>query len=145
MAKINFYNLPFNWRVDLSCFFPCSPYSTMLINNTGQVQDTFHEYNPSFVKSTNHDASISVDIFSNEKFSHVSAVLISYSWQALFPDLSEYNQLLRSGFSDNDFILIHNPFTSVPLKEGILPVQSEFVATHQDGKFMINRVCNNAE
>lgn len=144
MAKINFYNQPFNWRVDLSCFFPCSSYATMLLTNTGQVQDIFHEYNPAFVKQTNPNASISVDIFSNENYSHVSAVLISYGWPVLFPDLSkdlsEYDPLLHFGPTDNDFILIHNPFAAVPLKERILPVQMEFQATHRDGKYTIQRV-----
>ena len=140
MAKIDFINQPFNWRVDLSCFFPCSPYITIDINQAGQAQDTYHAYIPSFAKGSNQDKSINVDIFANDKYSHVSAVIISHIWQVLFPDLSKYDLLLNYGLHENDFILIHNPFASVPLNVGVLPVERELVATHKDSEFTIHTI-----
>lgn len=95
MSKINFINQPFNWRVDLSCFFPCSPYMTLDINPVGQVQEAYHEYIPCFSRGSNKNSSINVNIFANDKYSHVSAVLISHVWQVLFPDLSKHDLLLH--------------------------------------------------
>lgn len=140
MAKIHFFNQPNNWRVDLSCFYPCSPYTTLDIDRSGKVHDTYHAYIPSITKSSKQDALINVDIFANEKYSHVSAVLISHAWQVLFPDLSKYERSLIFGPCDNDFMLIHNPFALVPLKEGIIPVERELIATHQGTQFIISTV-----
>ena len=137
MAKIDFINQPLNWRVDLSCFFPCSPYMTLEINQIGQVQDTYHIYSPSFAKGSNQNIQINVDIFTNDEYSHVSAVIISHAWQVLFPELSKYERLLYYGVKENDFMLIHNPFASVPLNTGILPVEREIVATTNDDSFNI--------
>jgi hypothetical protein len=37
-------------------------------------------------------------------------------------------------------MLIHNPFASVPLDVGTLPVEREFVTTHKDGEFIIQPI-----
>ena len=137
MAKINFINQPLNWRIDLSCFFPISPYMTLNIDSSNGVQDTYHAYNPSFNKCQNNSSKINVDIFSDEKYSHISAVLISHWWQVLFPELSAHERFLIYGVNDNDFMLIHNRFASVPLDSGLLPVERELVTKHKNGSFVI--------
>lgn len=141
MADIDFINQPLNWRVDLSCFFPCSPYLTMDIDRSANIHDTYHSYSPSFVKGSYKDkekiSSISVDIFGNNKYAHVSAVIVSHFWQVLFPKLNQHERFLNFGISDNDFMLIHNPFALYPLDHGLLPVERELVATHHEDSFTI--------
>ncbi len=140
MAKIDFMNQPQNWQVDVSCFFPCSPYLTLAVEPSGKVYDAYHSYNPSFNKGLDESKKINVDIFANEKYSHVSAVLISRCWEVLFPNLSHYVPYLNFGVNDNDFILIHNPFASVPIEVGVLPVKRELIAEQKDGKFIIETI-----
>lgn len=138
MADIDFFNQPMNWKVDLSCFFPYSPYMTMDIDQKGTVHDTYHAYDPSFNKGNLQNSDISVDIFSSNKYSHVSAVLISRSWPVLFPNLSKYELLLAFGSTDNDFMLIHNPFADYKLETGLLPVERELVTEYKENKFTIH-------
>lgn len=142
MADIAFMNQPMNWRIDLSCFFPCSPYMTMDIDQAGNVHDTYHAYSPSFNKGNEKNKEISVDIFGSKKYAHVSAVLISHFWQVLFPNLSQHELFLNFGVTDNDFMLIHNPFADYKLEPGLLLVEREMVTEHNEGKFTIQRMGN---
>jgi len=128
MADIDFMNQPMNWRVDLSCFFPISPYMTMDINRAGSIQDIYHSFCPSFNKGNKKESPINVDIFGSAEYSHVSAVIISRHWPVLFPKLSQHEPVLSFDSSDNDFMLIHNPYAIHKLPPKTLPVESEFIA-----------------
>ena len=138
MADIDFYNQPMNWRVDLSCFFPCSPYTTINITKDGNIHDTYHDYQPLFNKGDKETSPISVSIFDSPKYSHVSAVLISHCWQVLFPNLAKHELTLNFNATDNDFMLIHNPFAAYKLEPYSLPVHRELVAKHEESTFTIN-------
>ena len=138
MSDIPSINQPMNYRVDLSCFFPFSPYMTINIDQSENFGDTYHTYTPSFNKGNKENSKISVDIFGNNKYSHVSAVLISRCWQVLFPNLSQYEQFLNFGIICNDFMLIHNPFADYRLEAGLLPVERELMAEHDNEEFTIH-------
>lgn len=140
MADIPFMNQPMNWRIDLSCFFPCSPYMTMNIDQKANILDTYHAYSPSFNKGNEENREINVDIFSSKKYAHVSGVLISHCWQVLFPNLSQCELFLNFGVSDNDFMLIHNPFANYELEPGLLPVEREMVTEHDEVNFTIKKI-----
>lgn len=127
MSDVDFFNQAMNWRIDLSCFFPISPYMTMDIDQSGSVQDTYHAFSPSFAKGNKKGSTINVNIFSTNEFSHVSAVIISRNWPALFPKLPRH-QLLNYDAHGNDFMLIHNPFAAKKLQLCALPVERELIA-----------------
>jgi hypothetical protein len=132
-AKIDFMNQANNFRVDLSCFFPISPYMTMDILDK-QIMDTYHNFQSSFDKANNPESPIGLEIFSNERYAHVSAVILSHRREVLFPKLSEQKYYIY-GPNDNDFMIILNPFAKIPLDPHVLHAIRTCITTHTSGEF----------
>ncbi len=55
LAKIDLINQPMNWHVDLSCFFPCSPYKTIEFDMDKKIHNSYHLYQDSFEKGSNNN------------------------------------------------------------------------------------------
>jgi hypothetical protein len=98
--------------IELSCFFNLSPY--------GGLEEFIYKDNAKNVK-------IETNLFETDKYSYVSAVLISYSDIVFFPDREEYGCSLQLGSCKNDFLLVHNPRApeEIRLPYGILPIATE--------------------
>ena len=137
MAKIPFFNQPLDYRVDLSCIFSLSPMKIPIIREDDKhfLGFPYYDHAPAFVKLKT-DSLIKTDYFTNDNFSHISAVLISHSGWVFFPDIDQYDLPVSWGKCRNDYILIHNPFAKVPLPRGLFPVYREVFPenTHNNAK-----------
>lgn len=103
MATIPFFHQPGMPAIDIGSFIP----------------------NPSTqVTPKNHNGS-EIDIFfRNDKYSYVSAVLISHHWPVFFPDLDKFGEITWKNCR-NDFLLLHNPYAKVPLAHNVFPCLNE--------------------
>lgn len=113
---------------------------TMQIDTSGNVHDIYHEYQPVFNKKNKSE--INIEVFSNETYSHVRAVLISRFEQVLFPNLSHHNRIFYFDEVGNGFILIHNRFADFKLETGALPVRKEFIAEFKENRCFVRDVEN---
>ncbi len=78
-----------------------------------------------FIK-TNTTSLIKTDYFCDDKYSHVSAVLISYSGWVFFPDADKYGAtIFWQDECRNDYLLIYNPFAKVELPRNYFSVEKE--------------------
>ena len=143
MAKIPFFNQPRLPSVDISCIFSCSyntniPIYPDLKNGQVSTGEPYHAYEESFKKKNSANGSdINTAYFSNQKYAHISAILISHDGHVFFPDADKYG-FIRWGKCRNDFLLIRNPFAKIPLPAGIFPVYRETLTQINEGKFQIN-------
>lgn len=131
-APISFIHQPMSPDIDLSCFFPSSPYISVPFHKDGSggiplPGNPYYEIEETFKKTTNGSNIVS-NYFSNPDYAYISAVLISHSSLALFPEIDEYKPC-SWGITRNDFLLMRNPLATKKLPEGSLSVYRETIAT----------------
>jgi len=63
----------------------------------------------------------------------------SYYIEATCPKKGSAEKLYYNTM-DNDFLLIHNPFATIPLPPGSFPVAREMIAKHHNGSFTIEPI-----
>ncbi len=141
MAKIPFFNQPIDYQVDLSCIFGLSSRKVPVIRDqTGQqyMGAIYYDQELSFPKQASGKP-IDTYYFVDDKYSHISAILISHSGWVFFPDADKYGTPLRWEECRNDYILVHNPFAKTPLPTGYFSVYREI--TPSDVNDFLNPTC----
>lgn len=103
------------------------------LNMKHELGEPYHEQQPSFKKVSNKipgepEAELKMDYFANNEYSHISAILLSYDGCVFFPGLDQYTAIQWKKCR-NDFILVHNPFATIPLPVGIFDVSLEVTAS----------------
>lgn len=129
MAKIPSFNQPIDYRVDLSCILGLSPMKIPIVqteNNERFMGSPYYDHEPEFAKS-HSESPIKTNYFTDDAFSHISAILISHTGWVFFPDIDQdkYDMHVRWEDSRNDYILVHNPFAKAPLPPQLFPVYRE--------------------
>lgn len=132
MAKIPFFNQPMDYCVDLSCILGLSPRKVPVLRDSygnHSMGPIYHDEEFSFSKSGT-GSSITTNYFSNDTYGHISAILISHSGWAFFPDANQHGVPLHWEECRNDYILVHNPFAKTPLPIGYFSVYRE-ITSHE--------------
>ena len=140
LAKIAPHNQTNNFHNDLRCIFGISPMKFPLIpsqNDGYKMGNPYHDYQPSFKKTIgkNQDKTpipIKNDYFSDDEYSHISAILISHTGLTFFPDIEKYVNYCNWRNCRNDYTLIHNQFAKVPLPIGLFKVAREVTSMLTD-------------
>ncbi len=135
MAKIPSFNQPIDYRVDISCILGLSQMKIPIIkreNNEHFMGSPYYDYEPEFIKS-HSNSPIKTNYFTDEAFSHISAILISHTGWVFFPNIDQdrYDMAVRWEESRNDYILVHNPFAKVPLPPKMFPVYREILVNER--------------
>lgn len=144
LAKIPWINRTGNFQNDLRCIFGMSAPMIPIIEDTkGQrsMGNPYHTAQQSFekvTKKTNDPAPIKIDYFASDEYSHISAILISYTDCTFFPEIDQYLPFINWRHCQNDYLLVHNPFAKVKLPVGFFNVLREVTATIVDGGMEIN-------
>lgn len=148
MSKIPLFNQPRDYLVDLSCILGLSARKIPIIqsqNGQYQMGSIYHDEELFFQKSnSNASAPIDTNYFVDSTYSYISAILISYSDWVFYPNADQYGVPIHWDKCRNDYILIHNPFATIPLPIAYLSVYREItpkeVLSLQNSSKYINAV-----
>ena len=138
MAKIPFQNQTRNFNNELRCLFGMSALKFQITHDStgkGSMGNPHHTEQKSFdkvTKKTDGDTPIKMDYFSNEEYSHISGILISYTDMVFFPGFDQYFPI-NWNHCQNDYVFVHNPFAKRKLPVGFFNVLREVTASIVDG------------
>lgn len=130
MAKIPFQNQTLNYENELRCLFGMSPLTFQIIHDStgkGSMGNPHYTEQKNFekvTKKTKEATPIKMDYFSSEEYSHISAVLISYTEMVFFPGFDQYFPISWR-HCENDYVLVHNRFAKIKLPIGFFSVLRE--------------------
>lgn len=93
--------------------FPFGDLTVSIDTRSGDVVDQYHNYRDKIIKCSGNP--VSTDVFLDNKYSGISAVLYSSV------DVANYPPTLGA-----DFRLVHNPLAQIPIKHGAFPFGTEY-------------------
>jgi type I restriction enzyme S subunit len=93
--------------------FPFGGFAVSLDTRTGKIVDQFHIHRNQIVKQSGN--AVLTDVFLDDKYSGISAVLYSSV------DVANYPRSFGA-----DFILVHNPLAGITIRRGSFPFGAEY-------------------